>query len=83
MVKPTSVTPMTLAMMDKLYECHDDECLKLPDGRRKFFSNIFHGNFQTIFSGQKKVPSFPRMDVRDLNFEFLAGETLFPFEWEK
>jgi len=33
MVKPTSVSPFTIAMFEKLYEDQDEECLKLPDGR--------------------------------------------------
>ena len=36
MVKPTSVSPFTIAMFEKLYEDQDEECLKLPDGRRKY-----------------------------------------------
>jgi len=33
MVKPTSVSPFTLAMIPSLFEDQDNECLKLPDGR--------------------------------------------------
>merc|ERR1712168_252382 len=33
MVKPTSVSPFTLAMLPKLVEDQDNECLTLPDGR--------------------------------------------------
>ena len=54
MVKPTSVTPMTLAMFQKLSEDIDNECLTLPDGRRKLLQVLyFTGENYLDFSGWK------------------------------
>ena len=52
MVKVSSITPVSLKMLETLEEDLDAEAVKLPDGRRKFTLLLFMFE-RIIFSGNR------------------------------